>query len=105
MPDPPAEREPLTANDAESPAVQAWKGEIADKGFAVWRPVVARRQLALRVTPSDLAAFVAFDTSLVWARFPARADVLSVHGLADAAVPPCVPPCPRFAWELCTHAH
>ncbi|KAL1692023.1 Alpha/Beta hydrolase protein [Schizophyllum commune] len=74
--------------EVQSPAVQAWKKEIADKGFAVWRPVVARRQLALRVTPSDLAAFVAFDTSLVWARFPARADVLSVHGLADAAVPP-----------------
>ncbi|KAL1743670.1 Alpha/Beta hydrolase protein [Schizophyllum fasciatum] len=71
-----------------SPAVQAWQREIAKTGSAIWRPVVARRQLALRVTSADIAAFVAFDTSLVRTRFPAHADVLSVHGLADTTVPP-----------------
>ncbi|TRM56950.1 Alpha/Beta hydrolase protein [Schizophyllum amplum] len=71
-----------------SPAGQAWQREIAEKGAALWTPVVARRQLALRVTAADLAAFAAFDTSLVWDHFPAHVAVLTVHGLADLTVPP-----------------
>ncbi|TRM62165.1 Alpha/Beta hydrolase protein [Schizophyllum amplum] len=72
----------------DSPAGQAWQREIAEKGAALWTPVVARRQLALRVTAADLTAFAAFDTSLVWDHFPAHVAVLTVHGLADLTVSP-----------------
>jgi hypothetical protein len=51
---------------------------------------VARKVVHAKVTPADLAAFTAWDTSFVRDQFPQHTDVLTVHGLQDNTVPPYV---------------
>lgn len=43
-----------------------------------------------KIYPGDVEAFASFDTTLVWDKFPKHIHVLTIHGLKDAAVPPCV---------------
>ncbi|OJT13969.1 hypothetical protein TRAPUB_9453 [Trametes pubescens] len=43
---------------------------------------------ATRITRDDYEEFASVDTSVVWDQFPARVDVLTLHGLKDAVVPP-----------------
>ncbi|KAI0035215.1 Alpha/Beta hydrolase protein [Vararia minispora EC-137] len=58
-----------------------------EKGFYDWHVTVARQPVVGRFTLRDMEEFAALDTSLVWDKFPARTDVLSIHGLADKVVP------------------
>ena len=41
-----------------------------------------------RLRKEDYDAFASIDTSVAWTQFPAHTDVLSLHGLRDAVVPP-----------------
>ncbi|GJE97189.1 alpha/beta hydrolase [Phanerochaete sordida] len=62
--------------------------ELDTKGWFIREATVARQPFAQKVTKADMEEFARFDTSLVWDRFPQRADVLSMHGLQDQTVPP-----------------
>ena len=52
--------------------------------------VVARKTVKFVITGKDLDDFEAWDTSIVWTKFPQHMDVLTVHGLQDKTVPPWV---------------
>ncbi|KAI0313242.1 ectomycorrhiza-regulated esterase [Amylostereum chailletii] len=64
-----------------------WLAGLRDQGYFEWRVTVARKPLVVRITAQDMDAFARWDTSIVWERFPARTDVLTVHGLRDMTVP------------------
>ncbi|OBZ71622.1 hypothetical protein A0H81_08340 [Grifola frondosa] len=61
---------------------------IDSQGYYERKAIVARKPFVGRVTLEDYAEFARNDTSIVWSRFPATVDVLSLHGLADTVVPP-----------------
>ena len=65
-----------------------YKPQFESKGFYEWKLTVARKQLVVNVRPEDLEDFAAFDTSLVWDKFPKDAHALTIHGMKDAVVPP-----------------
>ena len=47
----------------------------------------------MKVTSEDLQKISSWDTSFVWDNFPQTTDVLTIHGLSDATVPPYVFDC------------
>jgi uncharacterized protein len=49
---------------------------------------VAGNQVIGKIYPQDIEEFAQWDTSIVWDHFPPKIDVLTLHGLADATVPP-----------------
>lgn len=49
---------------------------------------VAGQPVTAVIRRSDMDEFATFDSSRVWNHFPPGAHVLSIHGLADTAVPP-----------------
>ena len=57
-------------------------------GYISRRATVARKPFLSRLTQADYDAFASVDTSRAWTRFPAHVDVLTLHGLRDAVVPP-----------------
>ena len=74
----------------ESPAGIIWQEHFKKQGFYSWDVTVARKKLAVKITPQDLQKFVDWDTSLIWDHFPSATDVLTLHGLQDETVPPWV---------------
>ncbi|KAF9019943.1 alpha/beta-hydrolase [Hymenopellis radicata] len=62
--------------------------DFDEQGYTIWRPTVARKVLELKLYPEDFRMFAEFDTSFVWDQFPEPTDVLTIHGLSDAVVPP-----------------
>ncbi|KAK0222133.1 Alpha/Beta hydrolase protein [Armillaria fumosa] len=72
----------------ETPLAKKWSESFLSQGFHIWTPTVARKILSIRIHPEDVENFCKFDTSLVWDRFPQGTDVLTIHGLSDAQVPP-----------------
>jgi hypothetical protein len=75
---------------AESPNSAIWQGDFAKQGYSTWNVTVAKRQISAIITPEDLQKFVEWDTSFVFGQFPCTTDVLTIHGLSDATVPPYV---------------
>jgi len=61
---------------------------IEKQGYYEWKVKVAGETKIGKIYPGDVERFVAWDTSLVWDRFPQRVHVLTIHGLADITVPP-----------------
>jgi len=61
---------------------------IKSQGFYEWKVVVAREEVIGRIHHKDVEEFMAWDTSLVWDRFPTNVHVITIHGLNDATVPP-----------------
>lgn len=57
-------------------------------GHYKWHVTVARKPVVGIIYPGDLDQFASWDTSIVWDQFPGQTDVLTVHGLKDATVPP-----------------
>lgn len=72
----------------DSPQGKVWMDSFAKQGYHSWDVTVARKLLRAKVTTEDVSSFVAWDTSFVWDQFPQHIDVLTVHGLQDATVPP-----------------
>ena len=68
--------------------LEAHKSELAEHGYISRRATVARKPFLSRLTQADYDAFASVDTSRAWTRFPAHVDVLTLHGLRDAVVPP-----------------
>jgi len=68
--------------------VKHWRQSMATNGHHIWSPTVARKKVSFKIFPEDLTNFVNWDTSFVWDTFPTSPDVLTIHGLADQAVPP-----------------
>ncbi|KAK0497774.1 hypothetical protein EDD18DRAFT_1308901 [Armillaria luteobubalina] len=60
-----------------------WRKSFISQGFHIWTPTVAGKVVSIKVYPEDIDNFGKFDTSLVWAKFPQRTDVLTIHGLSD----------------------
>jgi uncharacterized protein len=75
---------------SESEGGQRWVEGFSKQGYYEWSVTVARKPILARINPEDLKEFVAWDTSFVWNDFPQHTDVLTVHGLQDATVPPWV---------------
>ncbi|TFY69559.1 hypothetical protein EVJ58_g350 [Rhodofomes roseus] len=64
------------------------KAQLERQGYYEVKAVVARQPVSMRVTAEDHHKFASVDPSIVWDRFPATVDVLTIHGLKDAVVPP-----------------
>ncbi|KAH9936277.1 ectomycorrhiza-regulated esterase [Fomitopsis serialis] len=64
------------------------KAQLERQGYYEVKAVVARQPVSMKVTIQDHHEFASLDTSIVWDRFPAAIDVLTIHGLKDAVVPP-----------------
>lgn len=64
------------------------QSDFAEKGYTIWRPTIARKVVEIKIYPEDFEMFAAFNTSLVWSRFPQVTDVFTIHGLRDQTVPP-----------------
>ncbi|CCM01873.1 uncharacterized protein FIBRA_03944 [Fibroporia radiculosa] len=63
------------------------RGSVAAMIWLCNYPQAATRSVR-GVTSEDHAEFAGVNTSVVWDRFPAGIDVLTMHGLMDAVVPP-----------------
>jgi len=74
----------------ELPNSVIWQADFAKQGYSTWNVTVAKRQISAKITPDDLQKFVDWDTSFVFEEFPCTTDVLTIHGLSDATVPPYV---------------
>ncbi|KAG6879335.1 hypothetical protein C0992_003469 [Termitomyces sp. T32_za158] len=74
----------------ESPAAAAWKASFKKQGYYDWKVTVAKKRVTVKIFPEDLENTTKWDTSIVWDQFPQNIDVLTLHGLADSTVPPCV---------------
>jgi len=72
----------------ETPLGKIWKSEIASQGFSEWKITVARKPIIEKITQRDVDIFINWPVGIVWDKFPAAVDVLTVHGLADTGVPP-----------------
>jgi len=72
----------------DGPSGQPMKDAFKTQGYYEWKVMVARKLVTGIVHPQGIQDFVSFDTSLVWDRFPAGTDVLTLHGLSDQTVPP-----------------
>ncbi|KZT73816.1 alpha/beta-hydrolase [Daedalea quercina L-15889] len=64
------------------------KEQLERQGYYEVKAIVARQPVGMRVTVQDHHEFASIDTSVLWDRFPATVDVLTMHGLKDAVVPP-----------------
>ncbi|EIW59500.1 alpha/beta-hydrolase [Trametes versicolor FP-101664 SS1] len=64
------------------------KAELESTGFVLRTATVARKPFVSKVTREDYEEFANVDTSVVWDQFPTHVDVLTLHGLKDAVVPP-----------------
>jgi len=67
---------------------EPYKPVIDSQGYYDWKVVVARKEVVGRIYAKDVEDFMAWDTSLVWDRFPKNMHVMTIHGLSDATVPP-----------------
>ncbi|KAH9891612.1 ectomycorrhiza-regulated esterase [Cubamyces lactineus] len=61
---------------------------LKSQGYVVRKAVVARKPFETKIYREDYDQFASVDTSIVWDQFPAHIDVLTLHGLKDAVVPP-----------------
>ncbi|KAG6816995.1 hypothetical protein H0H87_000890 [Tephrocybe sp. NHM501043] len=77
-----------TGKQSETQAAAVWKKHFDDRGYYEWTVSVARKSTTVKIFPDDLEAFVKWDTSFVWTKFPPNVDVLTLHGLSDSTVPP-----------------
>jgi pimeloyl-ACP methyl ester carboxylesterase len=66
---------------------EAYKEELATKGYYDWNVVVARKPVTQKIYLHDLEEFSRWNSDIVWDKFPSSIDVLTVHGLADRTVP------------------
>ncbi|KAL7280014.1 hypothetical protein ACG7TL_006427 [Trametes sanguinea] len=64
------------------------KAELESQGFVIRKAVVARKPIERKVYRQDYDEFASVNVSVVWDQFPAHIDVLTLHGLKDAVVPP-----------------
>ncbi|KAI0822246.1 alpha/beta-hydrolase [Trametes gibbosa] len=64
------------------------KEELDAQGYVLRKAVVARKPFVGKLTRAHYEEFANTDTSVVWDQFPANVDVLTLHGLKDAVVPP-----------------
>ncbi|PFH54047.1 hypothetical protein AMATHDRAFT_73061 [Amanita thiersii Skay4041] len=71
-----------------SDSAKTWREAVQERGYHEITISVAKKPATFRIYPDDLDNFANWDTSFVWDRFPAATDVLSIHGLSDATVPP-----------------
>ncbi|KAA1476889.1 ectomycorrhiza-regulated esterase [Dentipellis sp. KUC8613] len=67
---------------------QHYVESFATKGYFDWELTIARKPVVGRIYPHDLVKFAAWDSAIVWDRFPQHVDALTIHGLADKVVPP-----------------
>jgi hypothetical protein len=78
------------STSVELPNTAVWQADFTKQGYSTWNVTVAKRQISAMITPEDLQKFVSWDTSFVSGDFPCATDVLTIHGLSDATVPPYV---------------
>ncbi|KAI0632087.1 alpha/beta-hydrolase [Trametes polyzona] len=64
------------------------KEELQSQGYVLRKAIVARKPFVGRITRADYDEFANVDTSVAWEQFPSHVDVLTLHGLKDAVVPP-----------------
>ncbi|KAI9058270.1 alpha/beta-hydrolase [Trametes sanguinea] len=64
------------------------KAELESQGYVLRKAVVARKPVERKVYRQDYDEFASVNISIVWDQFPAHIDVLTLHGLKDAVVPP-----------------
>ncbi|VDB90279.1 unnamed protein product [Peniophora sp. CBMAI 1063] len=64
-----------------------YKPDFDSKGHFEWEVTVARQKVIGHITEAEMHEFASIDTSVVWSRFPAKTDALTIHGLADTVVP------------------
>ncbi|OJA21030.1 hypothetical protein AZE42_02335 [Rhizopogon vesiculosus] len=67
--------------------VEVYRKEWDTQGYYEWKVTVARQPVVQRIYPHDLEEFSRWNAAIVWEKFPANIDVLTVHGLADKTVP------------------
>ncbi|KAG0704852.1 ectomycorrhiza-regulated esterase [Suillus ampliporus] len=67
--------------------VKNYKEQWDTKGYFERTLSVARQTVVERIYPHDLEEFSQWNTEIVWDKFPAHIDVLTLHGLADKTVP------------------
>ncbi|KAI0335937.1 alpha/beta-hydrolase [Cubamyces sp. BRFM 1775] len=64
------------------------QAQLKSQGYVLRKAVVARKPFETKIYREDYDQFASVDTSIVWDQFPAHIDVLTLHGLKDAVVPP-----------------
>jgi LPS O-antigen subunit length determinant protein (WzzB/FepE family) len=78
----------FTNGTEESNSARVWQKSFDEQGYHDATVPVARQPVTFRIRADDFNKFAEWDPSFVWSEFPAAADVLSIHGLADNTVPP-----------------
>jgi len=56
-------------------------------GYHDYQATIAREPKTFRIYPKDVEAFLNWDTTVVWDRFPHHIHVLTIHGIQDTRVP------------------
>ncbi|KAI0754927.1 ectomycorrhiza-regulated esterase [Daedaleopsis nitida] len=69
-------------------SLEANRAEFEKLGYIERTVTVARKPFVSRMYQKDYDEFASIDTSIAWTQFPAHVDVLTLHGLQDAVVPP-----------------
>ncbi|KAI0712203.1 ectomycorrhiza-regulated esterase [Earliella scabrosa] len=64
------------------------KDQLEKQGYIERNYTVARKPVVSRLYQKDYDEFASVDSSVAWTQFPPHVDVLSLHGLKDAVVPP-----------------
>ncbi|KAI0670857.1 alpha/beta-hydrolase [Trametes maxima] len=64
------------------------EAELNANGYTLRKATVARKPFVGKVTREDYDEFASVNTSVAWDQFPSHTDVLTLHGLLDAVVPP-----------------
>lgn len=63
-----------------------WEPEWKEKGYYLVKNRVRGREIEMKLTRSDVDAFVEYDSSII-KDLPPETDVLTIHGLNDEVVP------------------
>ncbi|KAL4251867.1 hypothetical protein ABKN59_002648 [Abortiporus biennis] len=61
---------------------------LRTQGFYKVTCPIAGKPTTFTITKEHLEEFSAFDTSLIWDKFPSHVHVLTLHGMGDRVVPP-----------------
>ncbi|KAI8994115.1 alpha/beta-hydrolase [Trametes punicea] len=62
--------------------------ELESQGYVLRKAIVARKPFEGKIYREDYDDFASVATSIIWDQFPSHIDVLTLHGLKDAVVPP-----------------
>ncbi|KAI0262718.1 Alpha/Beta hydrolase protein [Gloeopeniophorella convolvens] len=79
-----------------SPFYSKRETELIKNGYMDWHVVVAGKAMVIPVNWDVVHEWSRWDTSIVQTQFPARTDVLTIHGMLDKDAPP---------YDAIIHAH